>query len=83
MTYRRFIPYDVAGGIAWILIFTLGGNFFGNIPVVRRNFTMVILAIILISVCPAVIGFLNEKWGAKKKPMDDRPRGTRTMDEKS
>jgi membrane-associated protein len=63
MTYGRFITYDVAGGIAWILIFTLGGYFFGNIPMVRRNFTMVIIAIILISVCPAVIGFFRQKSG--------------------
>jgi membrane-associated protein len=67
MTYRRFIVYDVAGGIAWILIFTLGGYFFGNIPMVRRNFTMVILAIILVSVCPAVIGYLSQKWSGKRE----------------
>ncbi len=64
MTYRRFITYDVAGGIAWILIFTLGGYLFGNIPTVRRNFTMVVIAIILVSVSPAVIGFFSQKWGA-------------------
>ena len=66
MTYPRFLAYDVGGGIAWILTFTLGGYFFGNIPVVRRNFTMVIIAIIVISVCPAVIGFLRQRWGGKK-----------------
>jgi membrane-associated protein len=66
MTYPRFLAYDVGGGIAWILTFTLGGYFFGNIPVVRRNFTMVIIAIILISVCPAVIGVLRQRWGGKK-----------------
>jgi len=66
MTYPRFISYDVAGGLLWILTFTLGGYFFGNIPVVRHNFTMVILAIIMVSVAPAVIGALRQKWGKGK-----------------
>lgn len=66
MTYGRFIAYNVVGGVAWILIFTLGGYFFGNIPIVRRNFTIVVMAIIVISVLPAVIEFVRQKWGVKK-----------------
>src|SRR5215470_10817568 len=49
MTYARFIVYNVIGGVAWISLFVLGGYFFGNIPVVKRNFTFVIIAIIIIS----------------------------------
>jgi membrane-associated protein len=61
MTYSRFLTYNVAGGIAWIVIFVLGGYLFGNIPVVKRNFTVVILAIIVISVLPAVIEILRQR----------------------
>jgi membrane-associated protein len=61
MTYSRFLTYNVAGGIAWIVIFVLGGYLFGNMPVVKRNFTVVILAIIVISVLPAVIEILRQR----------------------
>jgi len=61
MTYSRFLTYNVAGGIAWIAIFVLGGYFFGSIPVVKRNFTVVIFAIIVISVLPAVIEILRQR----------------------
>jgi membrane-associated protein len=62
MTYGHFISYNVIGGLAWIAIFLFGGYFFGNIPLVKRNFTLVILAIIFISVLPAVIEFLNQRY---------------------
>ena len=61
MTYWRFISYNVIGGVAWVAIFVFGGFFFGNLPVVRRNFTMVIFAIILISVLPGVIEYLRQR----------------------
>ena len=62
MTYGHFISYNVFGGLAWIALFLFGGYYFGNIPVVRNNFTLVILAIIFISVLPAVIEFLNQRY---------------------
>ncbi len=64
MTYWRFISYNVLGGLAWVAIFVFGGYYFGNIPIVKRNFTLVILAIIFISVMPAVIEFLNQRYRA-------------------
>ena len=67
MTYWRFITYNVVGGIVWVLIFTLLGYFFGNIPAVQENFTLVILAIIFISVLPGVIEFLRERSRSAKK----------------
>lgn len=54
MSYGYFFSYNVFGGIVWVLLFTLMGFFFGNIPWVKRNFEIVIVAIILISVLPAV-----------------------------
>lgn len=67
MTYRRFIAYNVIGGIVWVAIFTFGGYFFGNLPFVQENFTYVILAIILISVMPAVIEFAKEKLRLRRE----------------
>jgi membrane-associated protein len=61
MTYARFALYNVAGGVAWIAIFVLGGYAFGNIPVVKRNFTLVILAIIVLSVLPGVIEYVRQR----------------------
>jgi membrane-associated protein len=61
MSYWRFIAYNVAGGIAWVAIFVFGGYFFGNLPVVKRNFTVVIIAIIFISILPGVIEYLRQK----------------------
>ncbi|MGC1401407.1 MAG: VTT domain-containing protein, partial [Thermodesulfobacteriota bacterium] len=61
MTYLRFISYNVIGGVAWIALFIFGGYFFGNLPMVKRNFTLVILAIIFISVLPGIIEFLRQR----------------------
>ena len=54
MSYGYFLSYNVFGGIVWVLLFTLLGFFFGNIPFVKANFELVIIAIILISIVPAV-----------------------------
>jgi membrane-associated protein len=61
MSYWRFIAYNVGGGIAWVAIFLFGGYFFGNLPLVKRNFTIVVLAIIIISVLPAVFEYLRHR----------------------
>lgn len=54
MTYRRFFAFNVIGGFIWIYAFTYLGFFFGNLPVVRKNFGLVIMAIIVVSVLPIV-----------------------------
>jgi membrane-associated protein len=61
MTYGHFITYNVVGGILWVTLFTWGGYFFGTLPFVQENFTLVVLAIILLSVMPAVIEFIKER----------------------
>jgi membrane-associated protein len=63
MSYGRFTSYNVVGGVAWVLICALGGYFFGNLSVVRENFSLVILAIIFLSVLPAVLEF----WRARRE----------------
>ena len=54
MTYSHFITYNLVGGILWVTLFTWGGYFFGNLPFVQENFTFVVVAIIILSVLPAV-----------------------------
>ncbi len=65
MTYLRFVIYNIVGGVAWIMILVLAGYFFGNVPVVKRNFSLVIVAIIIISIMPGVIEFLRHKYGRR------------------
>jgi len=54
MRYGYFITYNVVGGITWTALFVSAGYFFGNLPIVRHNFSLVIIAIVIISVMPAV-----------------------------
>lgn len=65
MTYGKFIAYNVVGGVGWVALFVFGGYFFGNIPFVQKRFSLVIIAIILISLVPAVVEFLKHR---RKKP---------------
>jgi membrane-associated protein len=55
MSYPRFIVYNIVGAVIWVVSLVLAGYFFGNIPTVRKNFTLVILAIIAISVLPIAV----------------------------
>lgn len=62
MRYAKFLSYNIFGGLVWTSLFLLGGYFFGNLPAVKQNFSLIIFAIIFISVLPAVIGFVQQKW---------------------
>ncbi len=55
MSYGRFVIYNVLGGLLWTVLFVFGGYYFGNQPLVKRHFTLVILAIIVLSLMPLVI----------------------------
>ena len=70
MNYSKFILYNMAGGIAWVLIFTLMGYFFGNLPFVQENFELVVIAIVLISVLPMVWEFMSHKLRERKVRAD-------------
>lgn len=61
MQYRHFISFNAIGGILWVLVVSALGFFFGNIPVVKKNFEFVIIAIIFISIVPVIIEFLRSK----------------------
>jgi membrane-associated protein len=66
MTYPRFIAYNVVGGLAWVALFSFGGYFFGNLPVVQQNFFFVILVIIFISILPAIIELIRSRMQRRK-----------------
>ena len=66
MHYRTFIFYNVIGGIAWVSLFTLAGFFFGNIPAVKDNFSLVILVIIAISLAPMAWEYSKHRRNKKK-----------------
>ncbi len=66
MTYPKFITYNVVGGIVWVVLFTLLGYFFGNLPFVQQNFEFVVIAIIAISLVPMVWEFAAEKMRSRK-----------------
>jgi membrane-associated protein len=63
MRRRRFAAYNVAGGFAWVTLFLWGGYLFGNVPVVKENFGLVTIGIVVVSVLPVV-------WGLLSKPKD-------------
>ncbi|WP_397539892.1 DedA family protein [Rummeliibacillus pycnus] len=61
MRYRHFIVYNITGAFLWVLVGVFSGYFFGNIKFVKENFSTVILAIIFVSILPAIIGILRTK----------------------
>lgn len=63
MNYGKFASYNVVGGIAWVTSFLLLGYFFGGLPVIKDNFTLVVFAIILVSILPPII----EVWRQRNK----------------
>jgi membrane-associated protein len=65
MTYLKFLSFNIVGGVSWVIVFIFGGYFFGTIPIVKNNFTFVIFAIILISLLPGIITYLNSRRTVK------------------
>ncbi|HWZ47562.1 MAG TPA: DedA family protein [Herbaspirillum sp.] len=61
MRYTRFLPYNIIGAVAWVGAFSYAGYFFGNLPLVKKNLSLLILAIVVISLMPAVMGFLRQR----------------------
>ncbi|MCB0831842.1 MAG: DedA family protein [Bacteroidetes bacterium] len=61
MTYHRFLIYNIAGGVLWVSLLSYAGYFFGNLDVVRNNFSLVILMIVFLSILPGLIAYLRDK----------------------
>ena len=55
MPYRRYLPYNVAGALAWVGLFVYGGHAFGNLPWVKKRFSVVVLGVIVVSVLPILV----------------------------
>ena len=66
MSYGRFLAYNVVGGLVWTGGFTFLGYFFGNIPIVRENFSFVVIGIIFISVLPIVYEFIASQLRGRR-----------------
>jgi membrane-associated protein len=68
MPYGRFLGYNLIGGVLWVALFLWGGYLFGNIPVVKQNFGIVTIIIILVSLIPLVVTFFKSKPASSADP---------------
>jgi membrane-associated protein len=74
MTYSKFIAYNIIGGVAWVALCTSAGYFFGNLPLVKKNFSVVILAIIFVSILPGIIEYIKHRRSvAATRATDQEP----------
>ena len=68
MLYSRFMMFNITGALLWICLLLPAGYFFGNLEIVRKNFTLVVLVIIFLSILPGIIEFLRERNRLRKTP---------------
>jgi membrane-associated protein len=61
MDYRRFLTFNVVGAVLWVMLLTYAGFFFGNLPAVKENLSLVILGIILLSITPGIVEILRQR----------------------
>ena len=66
MTYHHFLAYNVIGGVLWVTLFSYLGYFFGNMDIVKDNLSLVLVAIIVLSVLPAIVEVIRHKRAANK-----------------
>lgn len=66
MQYLRFVSFSILGNILWVVLFTLAGYFFGNIPLIKNNFTIAILGIIFVSILPMIIAGIKRYFANRK-----------------
>ena len=65
MSYARFFAYNIIGGVLWVASFSYAGYFFGNLPMVKQNLSLLIAAIVVISFVPGVLEFLRQRKAGK------------------
>ncbi|AFA49486.1 DedA family protein [Acetobacterium woodii] len=65
MNYLKFVGYNILGGLLWVTLFLSGGYFFGNLPLIKDNFSFVLIAIIAISIIPGIIALIRERKNMK------------------
>lgn len=61
MSYHKFFSFNIIGGILWVTIFSYAGYLFGNIPAVKSNLTLIIIAIVFISIAPGIYGYIKHR----------------------
>ena len=66
MSYHHFLAYNVIGGVLWVTLFSYLGYFFGNLPIVKDNLSLVLIAIIVLSILPGIIEIIRHKRAANK-----------------
>lgn len=76
MSYRKFIAYNIIGGCLWVSLFVFSGYYFGNIPVVKQHFSLVILAIMVLSVLPIVYEIAADFLQARKERLSGKKADT-------
>ena len=70
MPYLRFLAFSVVGALVWVLSLCLAGYFFGNLPIVRTHLTLVILAIVLLSIAPGIVAWLRHRRAAPRRSVE-------------
>lgn len=67
MDYKKFVSFNIFGGIFWVTSMTLLGYFFGNIPFIKKNFEFVIIGVIILSIVPIIVGYLSHRKETRLK----------------
>lgn len=67
MEYKKFLSYNVMGAIAWVFVFILAGHYFGNLPMVKRNFHIVIFGVIFVSLIPMLVPWIKSRLAHNSK----------------
>lgn len=62
LDYSSFIFYNIIGGLTWVSIFLFGGHYFGNIPIIKNNFSVAIIIVIIASLIPGVVEYIRERY---------------------
>lgn len=70
MEYKKFVSFNIFGGMLWVLSMTLIGYYFGNIPFIKKNFEYVIIGVIILSLVPVIMGYLKHRRESKLKAED-------------
>lgn len=65
MEYKKFLSYNVLGAVSWVFVFTLAGHFFGNLPMVKRNFHIVIFGVIFVSLIPMLVPWIKSRFSRR------------------
>ena len=82
MHYGQFITFNIVGGLLWVFLFTAGGFWFGNLPIVKNNFHITIFVIIFISILPGIIEYFKHRREKEKPVITDFKKLEKTFEKK-